>query len=171
MKHLLPVLTLVLALPAGLTSCSKESIAAEAAAKAAAPAASNDPASFLAAYRKAVAAKDKAALDAFLLTEGSPAEVVEFFKMMRDSSLEGSVTVELKTPSPEEAAQFNQAMEMPDGKYYKLPVTPSHQLVVTSESKEGESTSKSSSSFPVAQKDGRFVIPLPIPTGQASKES
>ncbi len=169
MKHLIPALALILAVPAVLTGCGKESIAAEAAAPATA-AAAGDSAAFLEAYRKAIAAKDIKALDAFLLTEGSPAEVVEFFKMMRDSSLEGSVTVDLKTPSPEEAAQFNQAMEMPDGKYSKLPVTPTHQLVVTSESKEGESSSKSTSSFPVAQKDGRFVIPLPVPTGQTSKE-
>ena len=111
----------------------------------------------------------RAALDAFLLTEGTPAEVVDFFKMMRDAPLEGKVSVELKTPTPEQAAQFNQAMEMPDGKYYKLPITPSHQLVISSGTKEGESSSTSSSSFPVAQKDGKFVIPLPVPTGQAAK--
>lgn len=167
MKHLIPALALILAAPASLTSCSKDSVAAETTA---APAAAADPAAFLAAYRKAATTKDTAALDAFLYTEGSPAEVVEFFKMMRDASLEGSPTLELKTPTAEEAAQFNQAMEMPDGKYYKLSVTPSHQLVITSETKEGESTSRSTSSFPVAQKDGRFVIPLPVPTGQATKE-
>ena len=110
-----------------------------------------------------------AALDAFLSHEGTPGDVVEFFKMMRDASLEGKATVELKTPTAEEAAKFNQAMEMPDGKYYKLPITPSHQLVVSVETKEGESTSKSRSSFPVAQKDGKFIIPLPVPTAQAAK--
>lgn len=89
--------------------------------------------------------------------------------MMRDAPLEGKVSVELKTPTPEQAAQFNQAMEMPDGKYYKLPITPSHQLVISSGTKEGESSSTSSSSFPVAQKDGKFVIPLPVPTGQAAQ--
>lgn len=110
-----------------------------------------------------------AALDAFLYNEGTPAEIVEFFKMMRDASLEGKATIELKTTSAEDAAKFNQAMEMPGGKYYKLPIHPGHQLVIRIETKEGESTGTSSNSFPVAQNNGKFVIPLPVPTTQAAK--
>ena len=166
MKYLILALACSTAIPFALSGCGKTSIAAETAA---APAAGPDPAAFLAAYRKALDARDTAALDTFLLTEGTPAEVVDFVKMMRDAPLEGKVSVELKTPTPEQAAQFNQAMEMPDGKYYKLPITPSHQLVISSGTKEGESSSTSSSSFPVAQKDGKFVIPLPVPTGQAAQ--
>ncbi len=160
MKNLIATLILPCLIPAALTGCGKTTVAAEAPADAAA--------TFLAAYRKALDAKDTAALDAFLLTDGTPAEVVEFFKMMREVPAGGKTTVELKTPTAEEAAKFNQAMEMPDGKYYKLPITPSHQLVVTTATKEGESTNSSTSSFPVAMKDGKFVIPLPVPTTQAA---
>jgi hypothetical protein len=166
MKYLILTLAFSAAIPLALTSCGKTSVASEKPAAAAAE--SSD--SFLAAYRKAHEAKDKTALDAFLYNEGTPAEIMEFFKMMRDASLEGKGTVELKTPSAEDATKFNQAMEMPDGKYYKLPLTPSHQLVITVETKDGESTSKSTSSLPVAQKNGKFVIPLPVPTGQAAAQ-
>lgn len=163
MKYVILALAFTATIPLALTGCGKNTVAAEA------KAGTQTPDSFLAAYRKAHEAKDMAALDAFLSHEGTPGDVVEFFKMMRDASLEGKATVELKTPTAEEAAKFNQAMEMPDGKYYKLPITPSHQLVVSVETKEGESTSKSRSSFPVAQKDGKFIIPLPVPTAQAAK--
>lgn len=166
MKHNLPSLALLLAaavIPVWTTSCSRESVAFEAPA-ASAPASKGDPAAdFVASYRKALAAKDTATLDSFLMTEGAPEEIVGFFKMMRDMPTEGTPSVELITPSAEEAAKFNKPQEMPDGKLYKLPATPTHMLVVTSESKEGESTSKSTSSFPVLLKDGRFVIPLPVP--------
>ena len=56
-----------------------------------------------------------AAPDAFLYTDATPAGMVEFFKMMRDATLDGKATVGLKTPTPEEAAKFNEAREMPDG--------------------------------------------------------
>jgi hypothetical protein len=164
MKYLITALAFSAALPLALTSCGKTSVASEKSA----PAAAESADSFLAAYRKAHEAKDKTAPGAFLYNDGTPAEIVEFFKMMRDASLEGKGTVELKTPSAEDAAKFNQAMETPDGKYYKLPLTPSHQLVITVETKHGESTSKSSSSLPVGQMNGKFVIPLPVPTGQAA---
>ena len=166
MKHLIPALILSAA-PLSVTSCGKTPVAAESAkSQASAP----DPAAFMETYRKAMEAKDTTTLDSFLLTDGSPAEVVEFFRMMRDTPRSSPIQVELKTPTAEQAAQFSQAMEMPDGKYYKLPLTPTWQLVISSENKEEGSSSRTSSSFPVAQKDGKFVIPMPVPTGQTSQE-
>lgn len=166
MKHLIPALILA-AVPLALTSCGKTSVAAESAKS---PAPAPDPAAFVETYRKAMETKDTSTLDSFLLTDGSPAEVVEFFRMMRDAPRSSPIQVELKTPTAEQAAQFSQAMEMPDGKYYKLPLTPTWQLVISSENKEDGSSSRTSSSFPVAQKDGKFVIPMPVPTGQAAQQ-
>ena len=164
MKYIILALAFSVAVPPALTSCGKTSVVAAEAKTAAAG--SQTAESFLAAYRKAHEGKDKAALDAFLYNEGTPAEVVEFFRMMRDASLEGKATIELKTPTVEEAAKFDKVMEMPDGKNYRLSIKPSHQLVVSTETKEGDSSSKSSSTFPVAQKEGKFVIPLPVPAVQ-----
>lgn len=167
MKLIIPALLLITAAaPLALTGCGKTSVASESPA-AASPA--DAEAAFIATYKKALEANDTATLDGFLVTEGSPAEVVEFFKMMRDVPREGTLTVTLETPTPEEATKFNQPMEMPDGLYYKLPLTPTHKLVVSTATKNSEGTSSSSSSLPVVAKNGKFLIPLPVPTGQAAK--
>lgn len=57
---------------------------------------------------------------------------------------------------------------MPDGKCCKFPLTSSRQLVVTVETKDGSSTSRSTGTLPVARKNGWLVIPLPVPTSQAT---
>lgn len=164
-------LTVSALMPAGLTSCSRDSIAADAVAPAGTTASAADSsADFVAAYTKALEAKDTATLDSWLITDGTPEEVVGFFKMMRDMSMTGKVKVELKAADPVATAKFNEPQEMPDGQYYKMPVTPTHLLVVSTESQNGsEGSSKSSSTFPVIQKDGKFRIPLPVPTEQKAK--
>lgn len=128
------------------------------AANAAAPA--DKEKAFVATFRKALEGKDKKTMDSLLLKDGTPAEIMEFFQMMLE--LPAGVTVEsieLATPTAEEAAKFNSAMEMPDGKSYKLPIIPTKQLVI--KMKEG-ATGTSKSTFPVAEKDGKLVIPMPV---------
>jgi len=119
---------------------------------------------FLSAYRKALETADIKTLDSFLMADGAPADVVEFFKMMREIPAGTTVVdVKLETPTAGEAAQFNSAMPMPDGKSYKLPIVPTKKLVVTLKTDDAEGHSTSTSTLPVAEKDGRFIIPLPVP--------
>jgi hypothetical protein len=119
---------------------------------------------FLSAYRKALESSDTKTLDSFLLADGTPAEVVEFFKMMRDIPVGTTlVDVKLETPTAEEVEKFSSAMPMPDGKSYKLSVVPTKKLVVTMKEDSPQAKSTSTSTLPVAEKDGKFIIPLPVP--------
>ena len=157
MKHLL-IAVLILAPLCGFTSCSdKKPSAAETA-----PA--NKEQDFIAAFRKALESKDSKMMDLLLLKDGTPAEVVEFYTMMMD--VPAGVTIEsleLVTPTAEETAKFQQSLPMPDGKNYKLPITPTKQLVMIMKETGAGSSGTSKSSLPVAEKDGKLVIPLPVP--------
>jgi len=121
---------------------------------------------FLDSYKTAVETGDKKTLTSFLYTVGAPADIVEFFKMMVTMPLppDSKITsVELVKPTPEEAAKLNEPQTMPDGKKFKLPLEPYKQLVVTVESKGASGSGKGTSKMPVAEKDGKIVIPVPVP--------
>ena len=163
------ILALSLCAIASLSSCSKETpdtakqapASADKAAAGSAAAPADQEKAFLSAFRKALETKDKAAMDSMILKDGTPAELMEFFEMMLDVPAGMQLeSVDLVTPSAEDAAKYGKDMEMPDGKNYKMPLTPTKQLVIVM--KEGTSgTSKST--LPVAEKDGRIVILMPVP--------
>jgi hypothetical protein len=165
MKSLLIAL-LSLSSLAGLTSCSEKATAASSKTAATADkAGDNKEQAFVAAFRAALEKNDKKTLDSFLLKDGTPAEVVEFFTMMMDLPAGLKIeSIELVAPTAEEAAKYNQAMPMPDGKNYKLPITPTKQLVIIMKEQGPNGSGTSKSSLPVAEKDGKIVIPLPVPT-------
>ncbi|CAN5886289.1 hypothetical protein BH11VER1_BH11VER1_06240 [soil metagenome] len=119
---------------------------------------------FVDSYRKALEAGDAKALAGFLYTKGASEDTVEFFKMMQavDPGTK-VVSVELVKPTPEEEAKFNEPMMMPDGKKYTMPIKPIKKLVIKTEFKDANGSSSSSSSSPVAEKDGKLVIPVPVP--------
>lgn len=119
---------------------------------------------FVDSYRKALEAGDAPALAAFLYTEGADPETVGFFKAMQ--ALEPGakiVSIELVKPDAETEAKMNKPMTMPDGKSYKMPLKPVKQLVVKTETKTADSSGSSTSKSPVAEKDGKLVIPVPVP--------
>jgi len=119
---------------------------------------------FVESYKKAFEAKDEKALAAFLYTKGANVSTIGFFSMMQLSEAGKPVTsIELVTPTKEEAAKYNKAMPMPDGKMYKMPVKPIKKLVIVIEEKSADGSSKSTQSNPVAEIDGKLVIPVPVP--------
>jgi hypothetical protein len=52
---------------------------------------------------------------------------------------------------------------MPDGKTYRMPFNPSKQLVIVTEQKSDSGSSTSTTRKPVGEKDGKLVIPVPVP--------
>lgn len=119
---------------------------------------------FVESYKKAFEAKDEKALAAFLYTKGAEVGTIGFFSMMQLSEAGKPITsIELVTPTAEEAAKYNKPMEMPDGKNYKMPVKPTKKLVIVIEEKSADGSSKSTQSNPVAEVDGKLVIPVPVP--------
>lgn len=119
---------------------------------------------FVESYRKALEAGDAKALAGFLYTKGATEETVEFFKMMQSIDTGAKVvSVELVKPTPEEEAKFNEPMMMPDGKKYTMPIKPIKRMVIKTETKDANGSSSGTSSSPVAEKDGKLVIPVPVP--------
>jgi len=142
------------------TSCNKSATDS----KQSSAAAPSGEAAFVSAYRKALESSDTKTLDSFLLSDGSPAEVVEFFKMMREVPAGATVVdVKLVAPTAEDTAKFGQTMPMPDGRSCKLPIAPTKKLVVTMKTEGPNDNSTSTSTLPVAEKDGKLIIPLPVP--------
>ena len=163
MKHL-TITVISLSIIAGLSSCEKAATSAGTAPAAAQKPSADKEQSFVAAFREALEKNDKKTMDSFLLKDGTPAEVVEFYTMMMEMPPGTKIeSLELVTPTAEEAAKYNQAMPMPDGKNYKLPITPTKQLVIVMKEADANGSGTSKSSLPVAEKDGKIVIPLPVP--------
>jgi hypothetical protein len=163
MKHLL-ITILCLSTLAGLTSCSEKTASSTEKAPAVSDKTPADKEqAFVSTFRQALEKHDTKTIDSLLLMEGTPAEIVEFFKMMMDLPAGMKIeSVELVTPSAEEAAKYDKAMEMPDGKNYKLPITPTKQLVIIMKEEASTGSSTSKSTLPVAEKGGKLVIPLPV---------
>lgn len=123
-----------------------------------------DPQLFADTYLHALQNKDTPKLDSMMLTDGVPAETLEFFKMLREEPAEGTtMSVEVMAVTQADLDKFGKEQEMPDGKMYKMPMAPSHVMKVTTETKGEGGDSTGNSSMPIGEKDGRFVILLPVP--------
>ena len=112
-------------------------------------------------YKAAMEAKDTATLQSFLYTQGSDPEALEFYKMMQTGSAGGKITsIELVSLTPEDVKKATTAMDGPTGKVC-LNLKPTKKLVIKVETKDASGSSSSSSENFVAEKDGKFVIPVP----------
>lgn len=119
---------------------------------------------FVDSYKKAYEANDAKTLASFLLTEGASAETIEFITMMQTAEAGSKLSsITLETISAEEAKRKSEPMEMPDGKRYVMPFTPTHQLVLKTETKDASGSSTSTSKMPVAEHKGKIVILVPVP--------
>lgn len=113
---------------------------------------------FLDAYQKALEAGDDKALESFFYTEPQ-GEPHEFLKRMYLLQSGDKVTkIELREISAADAEKLTTPLEMPDGKSYLLSLQPTKILVV--ETKSGGSTV--TNRLPVAEKDGKLVMPIPV---------
>jgi hypothetical protein len=119
---------------------------------------------FVDKYKAAFEAGDKATLESFLYTKGAHPKALEFFKMMQTEGSGSKIAkIELLDLSPEEAKEAEAAEEMPDGSKTKMPLKPTKKLKISIETKNASSNSSSSSTCLVAEQDGKFVIPVPVP--------
>jgi len=119
---------------------------------------------FVESYRRAAESRDTKALAAFLHTEGATQETVEFFATMQAMDAGKKITrIELVTPTPEELANYKKPMSMPDGRSYKMPFTPSKQLIIVIDETTSEKSGTSTSKIAVGEKNGKLGILVPIP--------
>jgi hypothetical protein len=114
-------------------------------------------------YKGAMEGKDTAALEAFLYTQGSDPAALEFYKMMQSGEAGEKIsTIELVNLTPEDVKKATTPMDGPTGKVC-LNLKPTKKLVIKVEKKDANGSSSSSSENFVAEKDGKFVIPVPGP--------
>ena len=114
-------------------------------------------------YKAAMEGKDTATLEAFLYTQGSDPAALEFYKMMQSGGAGEKIsTIELVSLTPEDVKKATTPMDGPTGKVC-LNLKPTKKLVIKVEKKDGNGSSSSSSENFVAEKDGKFVIPVPGP--------
>jgi hypothetical protein len=115
-------------------------------------------------YKTAFEAKDTATLQSFLYTTGSDPQIVGFFQMMMTAEAGNKISkIDLVALSPEDAKKAAGGQESPGGGKVCLPLKPTRKLIVEVSMKEGESSGNSKSESFVAEKDGKFVIPVPGP--------
>jgi len=114
-------------------------------------------------YKAAMEGKDTATLESFLYTQGSDPAAVEFYKMMQSGEAGEKISsIELVNLTPEDVKKATTPMEGPTGKVC-LTLKPTKKLVIKVEKKDANGSSSSSSENFVAEKDGKFVIPVPGP--------
>jgi hypothetical protein len=114
-------------------------------------------------YKAAMEGKDTATLESFLYTKGADPAAVEFYKMMQSGGAgEKIASLELVSLTPEDLKKATTPMDGPTGKVC-LTLKPTKKLVVKVEKKDENGSSSNTSENFVAEKDGKFVIPVPGP--------
>lgn len=114
-------------------------------------------------YKAAYEAKDSATLQSFLYTQGSDPAILEFYKMMQGGDGGKISKIELVDLTPEDAKKATAMQDSPSGGKVCLTLKPTKKLIIKVETKDGDSSSSSSTENFVAEKDGKFVIPVPGP--------
>ena len=118
---------------------------------------------FVAKYKTAFEAGDKATLQSFLYTKGANPMALEFYKMMQEDGVGGKLkSIELLPLTPEDVAKAEKVQDGPNGVKFRMPLKPVKKLKLTVETKTGDSTSTSSAEILIAENDGKFVIPVPV---------
>jgi len=118
---------------------------------------------FVDKYKAAYEKGDKATLESFLYTKDANPMALEFYKMMQtEGAGTGKITkIELVDITPEDVKKAAEVQTGPDGSKAKLPLTPTKKLKISVETKDSNGSSTSSTENFVAEKDGKYVIPVP----------
>ena len=118
---------------------------------------------FVDSYKKAFEGKDIAALQSFLYTQGSDPGILEIYKTMQSSDAGEKISkIELIDFTAEEMQKVAMPKDSPLGGKVCFPLQPSKRLMITIDKKDAKGTSSTMGNF-IAEKDGKFVIPVPGP--------
>ena len=119
---------------------------------------------FVDKYKTAFEGKDSAALESFLYTQGADPAILGFYKMMQSGEAGEKISnIELVDLSPDDAKKAATPMDSPTGGKVCLTLKPTKKLIIKVEKKDANGSSTSTSENFIAEKDGKFVIPVPGP--------
>jgi hypothetical protein len=118
---------------------------------------------FVDKYKAAFEKGDKATLESFLYIKDPHPMALEFYKMKQS---EGAGTakiakIELLDLTPEDVKKTSEMQTGPDGSKAELPLKPTKKLKISFETKEASGSATSWTTTFVAEKDGKYVIPVP----------
>ena len=115
-------------------------------------------------YKTAFEGKDTATLESFLYTQGADPAILGFYKMMQSGEAGAKISnIELVDITPEDAKKAATPMDSPTGGKVCLTLKPTKKLIIKVEKKDANGSSTSKSENFIAEKDGKFVIPVPGP--------
>jgi hypothetical protein len=119
---------------------------------------------FVDSYKKAFEAKDTAALQSFLYTQGSDPGILEIYKTMQLTDAGEKISkIELVDFTAEEMEKVAMPKDSPTGgSKVCFPLKPTKRLMITIDNKDAKGTSTTMGNF-IAEKDGKFMIPVPRP--------
>ena len=119
---------------------------------------------FLDKYKAAFDKGDTDVLESFLYIKDPHPMALEFYKRMQsDGAGKAKISnIELLDLTPEDVKKASEVQTGPDGSKAQLPLKPSKKLKISLDRKDSStgSTVTSTTSF-VAEKDGKYVIPVP----------
>jgi hypothetical protein len=119
---------------------------------------------FVDKYKSAFEGKDTTTLESFLYTQGADPAIVGFYKMMQAGEAGEKISnIELVDLTPEDAKKAATPMDSPTGGKVCLTLKPTKKLIIKVEKKDANGSSTSTSENFIAEKDGKFVIPVPGP--------
>jgi hypothetical protein len=119
---------------------------------------------FVDKYKTAFEGKDTATLESFLYTQGADPAILGFYKMMQSGSAGEKISnIELVDLTPDDAKKAATPMDSPTGGKVCLTLKPTKKLIIKVEKKDANGSSTSTSENFIAEKDGKFVIPVPGP--------
>ena len=119
---------------------------------------------FIDKYKTAFEGKDTATLQSFLYTQGADPAILGFYKMMQSGEAGEKISnIEVVDLSPDGAKKAATPMDSPTGGKVCLTLKPTKKLIIKVEKKDANGSSTSTSENFIAEKDGKFVIPVPGP--------
>jgi hypothetical protein len=119
---------------------------------------------FIDKYKTAFEGKDTATLESFLYTQGADPAILGFYKMMQSGEAGEKISnIELVDLTPDDAKKAATPMDSPAGGKVCLTLKPTRKLIIKVEKKDANGSSTSTSENFIAEKDGKFLIPVPGP--------
>lgn len=119
---------------------------------------------FIDAYKTAYEKNDTKTLESFLYTKDADPEALEFYKMMMAAEPGAKISnISLRDLTADEVKKAAEVMEGPMGGSSKLPLKPTKKLILEIKMADANGSSTSKSESFVAELDGKFMIPVPVP--------
>ena len=118
---------------------------------------------FVEKYKTALETKDTTTLESCLYTTGADPMIVGFYKMMQSNGEGEKVSkINLVDLTADDVKKATAPQDGPSGKVC-LNLKPTKKLVIVTEKKDENGSSTNTSENFIAEKDGKFVIPVPGP--------